>query len=771
MGNKIFLFLCSCCCKHVPEDDNDETNKTETNPYISIIDNEDNNETLKILIKKNKKNDSEVNDGLREDVLILNVEEKDDVDNSEKIISLGINIGALKTVYSIFSEINGKYVSNVLLMNNSSRIIPSIICYTKTHRLFGENSLSSLKQNLNTSYNNLSRIFGFDKNIKYYENEIKYQFNNNIKLFRFANNKEEIKSEYIIGDYLSLINEYYFEKENIKYDICSISVPDFYNSIQKQELKLICESIGMKNIKIINESSAITMYYGYTKYKDIFLNKENKIDPNIEKNILFIDAGHSKTSFILSKFKYNEFKVEYVLCDDNLGGRNFDELIFNYCIEEFKKKNKYETINVNNKMRYRLIESIKSARIKLTVNTETLILVDVFYNDIDLKIILTRQKFEELIIEYINKFKNILKSILNYSKKNNLNINEIELAGEIMRTPIFQRIIEDNKLKISKGILIDECCSVGAALLGNYINDKFIIQFLKNIIHYNYYNINYQIINNNNNIIEDILFPIGPIINQEKYININDINVINSKQITLKFFYINNENISVTLFEYNIDLFKILEENNGIKNNNIFFKIQIDIDQNLSNIQLFIGDKVIVNLNKEYYKIKKRDKKQFKNQLNEYIQNQKKFDLNYHLIMDEKMKVSKLLYYIKNIIQNNQNFEDEIIQIQKFDKQIREENKDKNLFENIEQKLNEINEKISNSLFPIKLKEVEEKLEILKIESKNKNEKKDEIEKYILECNKKIKILENEQSITIKFNKLLKIKTEINEYIGTILKK
>ena len=149
------------------------------------------------------------------------------LENSD--ISLGINIGSLKTVYSIFSNDNeNNFSTKVLLMNNSSRIIPSIICYTKTHRLFGENSLSSLKQNLNTSYNNLSRIFGFDKNIKYYENEIKYQFNNNIKLFRFANNKEEIKSEYIIGDYLSLINEYYFEKENIKYDICSISVPDFF---------------------------------------------------------------------------------------------------------------------------------------------------------------------------------------------------------------------------------------------------------------------------------------------------------------------------------------------------------------------------------------------------------------------------------------------------------------------------------------------------------------------------------------------------------------
>ena len=63
--------------------------------------------------------------------------------------SLGINIGASKTVYSIFSKINDKYVSNVLLMNNTSRIIPSIICYTKDHRLFGDNSISSLKQNLN----------------------------------------------------------------------------------------------------------------------------------------------------------------------------------------------------------------------------------------------------------------------------------------------------------------------------------------------------------------------------------------------------------------------------------------------------------------------------------------------------------------------------------------------------------------------------------------------------------------------------------------------
>ena len=91
-------------------------------------------------------------------------------------ISLGINIGASKTLYSLFlKENNDKYITKVLLMNNSSRIIPSIICYTKTHRLFGEYSFSSLKLNIDSSYNNLSRIFDYNYNLEIYKNESIYQ--------------------------------------------------------------------------------------------------------------------------------------------------------------------------------------------------------------------------------------------------------------------------------------------------------------------------------------------------------------------------------------------------------------------------------------------------------------------------------------------------------------------------------------------------------------------------------------------------------------------
>ena len=56
------------------------------------------------------------------------------------------------------------------------------------------------------------------------------------------------------------------------------------------------------DVNIFNESSAITMYYGYTKYRDNFVIGKNKVDTTITKNILFIDIGHSKSFFYFINF-------------------------------------------------------------------------------------------------------------------------------------------------------------------------------------------------------------------------------------------------------------------------------------------------------------------------------------------------------------------------------------------------------------------------------------------------------------------------------------
>ena len=60
----------------------------------------------------------------------------------------------------------------------------------------------------------------------------------------------------------------------------------------------------------------------------------------------------------------------------------------------------------------------------------------------------------------IEKIEEDFSKILNFIKKNEIKIDYVELAGEIMRTPIIQQVIEKNSYKISKTILIDECIKV-----------------------------------------------------------------------------------------------------------------------------------------------------------------------------------------------------------------------------------------------------------------------------------------------------------------------
>ena len=402
--------------------------------------------------------------------------------------TLGINLGSSKTVYTIFSKTNEKFITNVLLMNNTTRGVPSIICYTPNNKLIGENTKSLIKTNIDTSFNNLSRLLLFEKNINF-NNELKFMYTNENDInnfdFKCYNEKGEkiiIKNEFIIADYLSFLNDYYFEKEKYDYSITYLSLPDFYDEEKRKKLKLICEAIGMEDVTIVDESLAITMYYGYNKYSDLFFG-EKKIYENIEKNILFADIGYSKTSFILSKFKYDEFCVLKIENEPNLGGRDFDYELYEYCIEEYKKE--YPNLIVNERMKYKLIEEISIKRKNLTVNNEITINVSSFYEYNDLIIIITKENFEKIIQKYIVIIQSVFEKVLNYAKENNIIIDYVEIAGDLMRTPILQKMIEDKNLKISKTILIDECTSVGAALLGSFNYNSFPIHELNNIYEYN----------------------------------------------------------------------------------------------------------------------------------------------------------------------------------------------------------------------------------------------------------------------------------------------
>ena len=454
------------------------------------------------------------------------------------LISIGINIGAQNTIYSIFSKVNNKsFITQVLLSDVASRVIPSILVYTDDHRLYGETAKASMKRFSESTYINLSRLIGFnpkcnfylkefgedkDKNRKYSylgtplkdNNKLNGKFKGYIDKITKQDNKEnlaqevnpknyeEVTSDIILADFLSLLNDFYFKQQEINYDVITLSIPDYFTIYQREKMKIILESIHKdKMVNIITESTAITLYYGYTKYRDMFIKGKIGVDQLIKKYIIFIDIGHSKTTFIFSSFKFNEFKVLEVECLPYLGGRNIDFIILDKILEDYNKneevkeeltKIKKDKFIPDSKLLLRILESIEKGRKALTVNKDTTILVESLFADIDLEYKLKKEDFEKLIKdEFLNKFENAFKSFYKTIIKNKYTIDNIEMCGELIRIPILQSIVKKvSGMEISKKILIDECPSVGAALYGNYIYRNFPINTFKTLYEYNYYKLN-----------------------------------------------------------------------------------------------------------------------------------------------------------------------------------------------------------------------------------------------------------------------------------------
>ena len=101
---------------------------------------------------------------------------------------------------------------------------------------------------------------------------------------------------------MHLIYDSYIIKKKLNPECKVFSVPDYFTCFQKNTLMEIIKSANItKDFHLVNESSAITLYFEYKKYKEYFLRKNSDnpnsavIIPSITKYILFIDAGHLKT--------------------------------------------------------------------------------------------------------------------------------------------------------------------------------------------------------------------------------------------------------------------------------------------------------------------------------------------------------------------------------------------------------------------------------------------------------------------------------------------
>ena len=242
-----------------------------------------------------------------------------------------------------------------------------------------------------------------------------------------------------------------------------ITVPAYFSDSQRQATKEAGEIAGLNVRRIVNEPTAAALAYG--------LDKSNK-----DMKIAVFDLGGGTFDISILEFGGGVFEVLSTNGNTHLAGDDFDHVIINWLVEEFKNDEGAD-LSQDPMAMQRLKEAAEKAKIELSSSTTTEInlpyIMPVGGVPKHLVKTLTRAKFEQLAHSLIQDCLEPCKKAISDAKLSPSDIDEVILVGGSSRIPAVQKLVEDYFGKApSKGVNPDEVVAVGASVQGAILNKE-----------------------------------------------------------------------------------------------------------------------------------------------------------------------------------------------------------------------------------------------------------------------------------------------------------
>ena len=242
-----------------------------------------------------------------------------------------------------------------------------------------------------------------------------------------------------------------------------ITVPAYFNDSQRQATKEAGEIAGLQVKRIINEPTAAALAYGLDK-------------KNADMKIAVFDCGGGTHDVSVLELGDGVFEVKSTDGDTHLGGDDFDNVIIDWLVAEFKSDEGADLSKDPMSMQ-RLKEAAEKAKIELSSTTSTEINLP-YIMPIDgvpkhLVKTLTRAKFEQLADVLIQRTIEPCRTALKNAGYSTSDIDEVILVGGSTRIPAIQEAVKKFFGKEpSKGVNPDEVVAVGAAIQGGVLTGE-----------------------------------------------------------------------------------------------------------------------------------------------------------------------------------------------------------------------------------------------------------------------------------------------------------
>ena len=369
----------------------------------------------------------------------------------------GIDLG---TTNSCVSVVEGGSPT-IIVNSEGKRTTPSVISFKEGDRVVGDPAKRQAVTNPKNTVYSVKRFIGskfteISKEAKKMAYTVEKGGDNNVNVV--VGDKTYIPQEIsaVVLQNLKKTAEEYLG-ETVKDAV--ITVPAYFNDSQRQATKEAGEIAGLNVLRIINEPTAAALAYG--------------IDEKKEKTIAVYDLGGGTFDISILEIADGVFEVKSTNGDTHLGGDNFDEVIVDWLLKEFKEESGMD-ISKDPSALQRLREASEKAKVELSNSTTTELNLPYLTADSTgpkhLVRTLSRAKFESMVEPLVKKSLTPCRKAIKDAGLKVTDIDEIILVGGSTRIPAIQAAVEKLfKKKPSKGVNPDEVVAMGAAIQGGVL--------------------------------------------------------------------------------------------------------------------------------------------------------------------------------------------------------------------------------------------------------------------------------------------------------------
>ena len=346
---------------------------------------------------------------------------------------IGIDLGTTNSCVAVMEGGKPTVITNA----EGMRTTPSVVAFTKTgERVIGEPAKLQAVTNAEKTIASIKRHMGTDYKVQIDDK---------------AYSPQEI-SAMILQKLKSDAENYLGEKVTE----AVITVPAYFNDAQRQATKDAGKIAGLDVKRIINEPTAAALSYG--------------LDNEEEQKIMVYDLGGGTFDVSIIEIGDGVIEVLSTAGDNKLGGDDFDNVITQYMLDEFKKQEGVD-LSTDKMAMQRLKEAAEKAKKELSSATTTNINLPFITATAEgpkhFDMNLTRAKFDELTAHLVERTAGPVNSALNDAGMTASELSKVLLVGGSTRIPAVQDKVQQLTGKEPfKGINPDECVAIGASVQG-----------------------------------------------------------------------------------------------------------------------------------------------------------------------------------------------------------------------------------------------------------------------------------------------------------------